>query len=49
MIRIKAAQAGAVLHLLADTTKNKKGGHHKIILSRDMMCFSTWFQMAVRY
>ncbi|KAA6429100.1 MAG: hypothetical protein FRX49_01210 [Trebouxia sp. A1-2] len=40
-------EAGAVLHLLPDTTKNKKGGHCKFILTRDVMCFSTWFQMAV--
>ena len=30
-------QAGAVLHLLPDTTKNRKGGHRKITLSRDVM------------
>ncbi len=42
-------QAGAVLHLLPDTTKNKKGGHCKITLTRDVMCFSTWFQMAVHH
>ncbi len=42
-------QAGAVLHLLPDPTKYKKGGHCKITLSRDVMCFSTWFQMAVHY
>ena len=41
-------QAGAVLHLLPDPTKYKKGGHCKITLSRDVMCFSTWFQMAVQ-
>ena len=42
-------QAGAVLHLLPDTTKNKKGEHCKIAFTRDVMCFSTWFQMAVRH
>jgi len=42
-------QAGAVLHLLPDTTKNKKGGHCKVTLTRDVMCFSTWFQMAVHH
>ncbi len=42
-------QAGAVPHLLPDTTKNKKGGHCKITLTRDVMRFSTWFQMAVHH
>ena len=42
-------QAGAVLHLLPDTTKNKKGGHCKITLTSDVMCFSTWFQMAAHH
>jgi len=42
-------QAGAVLHLLPDTTKNKKGGQCKFTLTRDVMCFSTWFQMAVHH
>ena len=42
-------QAGAVLHVLPDTTKNKKKGQCKITLSRDVMCFSTWFQMAVHH
>jgi len=40
-------QAGAVLHLLPDITKNKKGGVCKITLSRDVICLSTWFQIAV--
>ena len=42
-------QAGAVLHLLPDTTKNKKGGHCNITLTSDVMCFSTWFQMAAHH
>jgi len=42
-------QAGAVLHLLPDTTKNMKSGHCNTTVSRDVMCFSTWFQMAVHY
>ena len=42
-------QAGAVLHLLPDTTKNKKGGHCKITLTNDLMCFSTWFQMVAHH
>ena len=32
-------QAGAVLHLLPDHTKNKKGGHCQITLTRDLMRF----------
>ncbi|DBB13186.1 TPA: hypothetical protein ACH3X3_004934 [Trebouxia sp. C0006] len=35
--------------LAADTTKNKKRGHCKNTLTRDVMCFSTWFQMAVHH
>ena len=41
--------AGATLHLLPDTTKNKKGGHCKITLSCDALCFSSWLQMSVHY
>jgi len=32
-----------------DTTKNKKEGHCKVTLTRDAMCSSTWFQMAVHH
>ena len=42
-------QAGAVLHLLPDTTKIKKGGHCKITLTSDVMRFSTWFHMAAHH
>ena len=34
-------QPGAVLHLLPDTTKNRKGGHCKITLQCNALCFST--------
>ena len=44
---VRRLQAGSVLHLLPDTTKNKKGGHCKVFLSCDVMCFSTWLQLAV--
>ena len=40
-------QAGAVLHMLPDTTKNKKGGHCKTTLQLNALCFSTWLQLAV--
>ncbi len=33
-LHVGAVYAGAVLHLLSDTTKNKKGGHCKITLTR---------------
>jgi len=41
--------AGARLHLLPDTTKNKKGGHCTVTLSCDVLCFSTWLQLAVHH
>ena len=40
-------QAGAVLRLLPDQTKDKKGGHCRITLTRDVMCCSTWLEMAM--
>ena len=46
---LRKLQAGSVLHLLPDTTKNKKGGHCKVVLSCDVMCFSTWLQLAVHH
>ena len=41
--------AGAILHLLPDTTKNKKGGHCKIVLTCDVLCCASWLQMAVHH
>ena len=35
-----------MLYLLPDTTKNKKGGHCKITLTCDILCFSVWLQQA---
>ncbi len=40
-------QPGAILHLLPDTTKNKKGGHSSVALTCDILCLSTWLQLAV--
>ena len=40
---------GAVLHLLPDTTKNKKGGHCTVTLTCDVLCLPTWLQLAVTY
>ncbi|DBA98223.1 TPA: hypothetical protein ACH3X1_001149 [Trebouxia sp. C0004] len=40
-------QPGAILHLLPDTIKNKKGGHSSVTLTCDLLCLSTWFQLAV--
>ena len=44
LVPVLKLQVGAILHLLPDTTKNKKGGHCKITLTGDIMCFSTWLQ-----
>ena len=41
--------AGPILYLLPDTTKNKKGGHCKVTLSCDVLCFSSWLKMAVHH
>jgi len=38
---------GAILHLLPDTAKNKKGGHCSVVLSQDMLCLSTWLALAI--
>lgn len=39
-------QAGAQLYLYPDVTKNRKGGHCTVTLSCDIMCFTTWLQLA---
>ena len=41
--------AGARLHLLPDTTRNKKGGHCTVTLSCDVLCLSSWLQLAVHH
>ena len=33
--------AGSILHLLPDTTKNKKGGHCVVTLTCDILCLCT--------
>lgn len=38
-----------MLHLLPDTTKNKKGGHCMVILTYGALCMSTWLQLAVHH
>ncbi len=40
-------QAGSQLHIFPDVTKNRKGGHCTVTLSCDIMCFTTWLQLAV--
>ncbi len=40
---------GAKLHMLPDTTKNKKGGHCSVTLTCDVLCFTTWLQLAVQH
>ena len=39
---------GAQLHIYPDVTKNRKGGHCVVTLSCDVMCFTTWLQLAVQ-
>lgn len=41
--------AGAVLHVLPDNTKNKKGGHCPVTLTCDVLCFSTWLERATHH
>ncbi len=36
---------GAMVYLLPDTTKNKKGGHCSVSLTCDVLCFTTWLQL----
>lgn len=38
-------QPGAQLHFIPETTKNKKGGHCNVTLTRDVLCFSSWFAL----
>ena len=40
-------QAGSQLHIFPNVTGNRKGGHCTIPLSYDIMCFTTWLQLAV--
>ena len=40
-------QPGAILHLVPDTTKNRKGGHSSVPLTCDILSLSTWIQLAV--
>ena len=40
---------GAKLHLLPDSTKNKKGGHCSVTLTCDVLCFTTWLQLALHH
>ena len=40
-------QAGSHLGIFPDVTKNRKGGHCTVTLSCDIMCFTTWLQLAI--
>ena len=40
-------QPGAQLYLLPDVTKNRKGGHCTVDIRCDLLCFTTWAQLAV--
>ena len=37
----------AKVHIIPDSTKNKKGGHCSLTLSCDELCFSSWLQLAI--
>ncbi len=36
-----------LVHIFPNVTKYRKGGHCTVILSCDIMCFTTWLQLAV--
>ena len=40
-------QPNSRLHIHPDVTKNRKGGFCTVTVSADIMCFSTWLQLAV--
>ena len=40
-------QPGAQLYLLPDVTKSRKGGHCTVDIRCDLLCFTTWLQLAV--
>ena len=40
-------QPGAQLYLFPDVTRNRKGGYCTVTLSCDLLCFTTWLQLAV--
>ena len=40
-------QPNSQLHIYPDVTKNRKGGYCTVIISGDLMCFTTWLQLAV--
>ena len=35
------------VHIIPDSTKNKKGGHCSLTLSCDELCFASWLQLAI--
>ena len=43
---VKLASKSEV-HLIPDSTKNKKGGHCRLTLSCDELCFTSWLQLAI--
>ena len=40
-------QPNSKLHIHPDVTKNRKGGFCTVTISGDIMCFTTWLQLAV--
>ena len=40
-------QPNCQLHIHPDVTKNRKGGYCTVTSSGDLMCFTTWLQLAI--
>lgn len=40
-------QPNSQLHIHPDVTKNRKGGYCTVTISGDLMCFTTWLQLAI--
>ena len=40
-------QPNSQLHIHPDLTKNRKGGYFTVTISGDIMCFTTWLQLAI--
>jgi len=49
LVPTRKLPAGAMLHLLPGTTKNRKGGHCSVTLTCDVLCFSTWLQLVTHH
>jgi len=49
LVPTRKLPAGAMVHLLPDTTKNRKGGHCSVTLTCDVLCFTTWLQLVTHH